>query len=194
MCKHISSLETNTKFVILMHPKEYRKTKNGTGHLTNKSLTNSELYIGIDFSNDERINAIINSKLNDCYLLYPGEDSINLNIEPIISKKNIVVFIIDSTWPCSKKILRVSKNLRELKKISFINNQTSQFKIKTQPEDYCLSTIESTKYLLELLNKHTIEKISDTQLKSFIKPFEKMVEYQIKCAKVEDEPRFKRIS
>jgi len=51
MCSHISAIETNTHFVILMHPKEFRHTKNGTGNFTNLSLKNCELHVGIDFSN-----------------------------------------------------------------------------------------------------------------------------------------------
>ena len=34
MCKYVKSIKTNTKFIILMHPKEFQKTKNGTGILT----------------------------------------------------------------------------------------------------------------------------------------------------------------
>lgn len=42
-----------------MHPKEFKKTKNGTGHFTHLSLPNSELFMGIDFSDNDRINEII---------------------------------------------------------------------------------------------------------------------------------------
>ncbi len=51
--------------------------------------------------------------------MYPGEDSIKLNEEKITTSKNIILFILDSTWPCSKKMLRESKNLQNLKKVSF---------------------------------------------------------------------------
>ena len=151
MCKYIKPIDTNTKFVILMHPKEYRKTKNGTGHFTHKNLNNSELFIGINFSNHSKINSIINNPENECYILYPSNHSINLNVQNLKTNKTIVLFLIDSTWPCSKKILRVSKNLQALKKVSFQSTKISDFKIKTQPDSYCLSTIESTKYVLELL-------------------------------------------
>ncbi|XPV80675.1 MAG: tRNA-uridine aminocarboxypropyltransferase [Halarcobacter sp.] len=191
MCQYISPINTNTKFIILMHPKEYRKTKNGTGHFTNKSLTNSKLFIGINFSENSTINSIINNKNNECFLLYPGKDSINLSTTPLKSKKNLVVFIIDSTWPCSKKILRLSKNLQELKKISFDNTISSNFFIKTQPSEYCLSTIESTLEILKLLEKNKIENINENILKEFIKPFTKMVEYQIECAKELNTIRYK---
>lgn len=175
-----------------MHPKEYRKTKNGTGHFTHKSLINSELFIGIDFSNHEKLNSIINNPLNETFILYPDNKSINLNHQTIKNDKNIVLILIDSTWSCSKKILRVSKNLQKLKKVSFENSKTSDFKIKTQPNKFCLSTIESTQYVLKLLNLHKIEKINDNSIKKFAKPFNKMVEYQIKCADIENKIRYKK--
>lgn len=55
-------------------------------------------------------------------------------------------------------MLRLSKNLQNLRKISFEHNKSSQFKIKTQPNQYCLSTIESTLCVLEQLNNHNVGK------------------------------------
>ena len=183
MCKYINKIDTNTSFIILMHPKEYRKTKNGTGFFTHRSLPNSKVFIGIDFTNHKEINKIIDDKDTNSYILYPDKNSIKLNNESIKepNKKN-VIFIIDSTWPCSKKILRQSKNLHDLPKISFDHTKHSAFKIKTQPSSYCLSTIESTLCILELLNKHGIESINQKELDGFLNPFEKMVEYQVKCS------------
>ncbi|MEA2049865.1 MAG: tRNA-uridine aminocarboxypropyltransferase [Campylobacterota bacterium] len=177
MCKYIKPVDTKTKFIILMHPKEFKKTKNGTGHFTKLSIKDSELYIGIDFTNHNRINNILNDTNNNCYILYPSNDSIKLNKQSIdqANKKN-VVFIIDSTWACSKKILRVSKNITNLQKISFEHQKSSQFKIKTQPNEYCLSTIESTLCVLELLE--------NKKYNNFLLPFEKMVEYQLNCSKI----------
>ena len=183
MCSHITKIQTNTKFIILMHPKEFRKTKNGTGHFTHLSLPNSQIFIGIDFSNHKQINSIINNDKNNCFILYPDKNSINLNEQNIKKQnKSTVIFIIDSTWACSVKILRVSKNLHNLPKVSFTHTKSSQFKIKTQPNSYCLSTIESTLCLLELLNMHNIESIKKEHFQNFLKPFEKMVEYQVKCS------------
>jgi len=180
MCKYINKIQTNTQFVILMHPKEFRKTKNGTGHFTHLSLKNSSIFIGIDFTNNTKINEIIENKNNNCYILYPGENTIKLNNTSIKSKdKNNVIFIIDSTWACSVKMLRVSKNLHNLPRVSFVHEKVSQFKIKEQPNKYCLSTIESTLCVLELLTKHNIENIKESDFNLFLKPFEKMVEYQI---------------
>jgi len=193
MCQYIQKIETNTRFIIIMHPKEFKKTKNNTGRFTHQSLPNSKIYIGIDFNDNDEINSIIEDTNNSCFVLYPGDDSIKLNHQTIQkeNKKN-VIFIIDSTWPCSNKILAVSKNISALPKVSFEHNKASAYKIKTQPNKYCLSTIESTLCILELLNYHKIETISQNALDNFLKPFEKMVAYQIDCVLSSDvnNPRF----
>ncbi len=182
MCPFVNKIETNTQFIILMHPKEFQKTKNGTGHLTHLSLKNSAIYIGIDFSNHDKINYILNNPKNNCYVLYPSKNSIKLNSQNINEKnKNNVIFIIDSTWACSKKILRVSKNLDKLPKISFEHTKISNFKIKTQPNSYCLSTIESTHCVLELLSIQKYEFIKQKDLNDFLSPFNQMVNYQLNC-------------
>uniref|UniRef100_UPI004047C402 tRNA-uridine aminocarboxypropyltransferase n=1 Tax=Aliarcobacter sp. TaxID=2321116 RepID=UPI004047C402 len=187
----INPIKTNTKFVILMHPKEFRKTKNGTGHMTNNSLENCELYVGIDFTNHKRVNELLSDINYEPYVLYPDVNSIKLNTQKLPHEKKSLIFIIDSTWPCSKKMLRLSKNLQNLKKISFDHDKSSQFKIKTQPNQYCLSTIESTLCVLEQLNFHKTEIISNSSLENFLNPFEKMVEYQVKCAFNENDIRYK---
>ena len=192
ICEHlINPISTNTKFVILMHPKEFRKTKNGTGHMTNNSLENCELYVGIDFTNHKRVNELLNNKTYEAFILYPDVNSIKLNTQKLPNEKKALIFIIDSTWPCSKKILRLSINLHNLRKVSFEHNKSSQFKIKTQPNQYCLSTIESTLCLLEQLNLQNIENIPSKSLENFLKPFEQMVDYQVKCAFDENDVRYK---
>ena len=184
LCQYINSFDTNTKFIILMHPKEYRKTKNTTGKITSLQLNNSKIYIGIDFTKHKEINNYIDEY--ECFILYPDEKSILLNTTSIKSKKKQLIFIIDSTWACSKAILKRSLNLQHLPKISFKTTKQSAYKFKTQPQNYCLSTIESTKEILCLLNKHNIENIDSKYLDSFLVPFEKLVKYQISCSKKRD--------
>lgn len=177
MCDFCVNLVTDTKFVILMHPKEFKKVKNNTGHFTHQSLQNSELFIGIDFSKNSRINEIIAT--HESYILFPSADALNLTQEkPTCSNKPLAVFLIDSTWACTKKIFTQSTNLQKLKHMSFITRKTSQYQIKVQPDERYLSTIESTHVVLELLNKHGIEKLAHTELADFLQPFHKMIAYQ----------------
>ena len=180
MCSYITQINTNTRFIILMHPKEFKKTKNGTGHFTNLSLKNCIIHVGIDFSKHSAINKIINDPKNVCYVLYPSDISINLNEEYIgEEEKDTVIFLIDATWPCSKSILASSPNIDSLKKVSFTHTKVSHFTFKEQPKAYCLSTMESTLCVLELLNKQHLENIDNKSLKNFLMPFDQMVKYQL---------------
>lgn len=178
ICKHISPLQTKTRFIILMHPKEFKREKNGTGHMTKLQLENSEIIVGVDFTNNNRVNEILNDDKNDSFLLYPGKDNFNLSkskshdINSFMGD-NPYIFILDGTWPCARKMLKLSKNLQQLKRVSFDNKIKSKFVIKQQPESLCLSTIESIYTVLNLLKE------GDT--KDFLIPFEKMIEFQVEC-------------
>lgn len=183
VCAFIKPFNTNTKFIFLMHPKEYKKTKNNTGKITHQSLLNSKIFVGIDFSHNKEINSIINDSKNACFILYPGNDSINLNKSTLDNKKQKVIFLIDSTWACSKKILKSSKNLESLPRVSFNYESSSNYEFKKQPSSYCLSTIESTLVILKLLNKQNIETIQKSSLDNFLTPFNKMVEFQLEKSK-----------
>jgi len=197
MCGYIKSFETNTKFVVLMHPKEFKKVKNNTGHFTYQSLINSELFVGVDFSQHKRINEIISTY--DSYILFPSPHAINLScVNPLANKpphaKEMAIFIIDSTWACTKKMFNESKNLKKLQHLSFETSRTSEYKIKQQPHSNYLSTIESTLVVLELLNYWHVEKIEDEYLNGFLNPFYKMIEYQQKLIQnpISNAVRFKK--
>lgn len=193
MCTYIKPIKTKTKFVILMHTHEFKKIKNGTGHLTHLSLEDSALYIDTGFANHKAVNALLNDNNNNCYVLYPSEESLVLNDSPLCEdEKQNVVFLIDATWHNAKKLLRDSPNIEVLPKVSFEHTKNSEFKIKEQPMDLCLSTIESTLCVLELLTLNGSEELSSIELNGFLEPFRKMVEYQVKCTTLQSRsPRFR---
>lgn len=191
LCFDIQPIETSTKFVILMHPKEFKYIKNNTGRLTYLSLKNSELFVGVDFSNDKRVNNLIDNPKNHCVILYPDKKCLNLSENGLnIDDKGLVIFIIDATWDSAKPILRRSTNLHNLPRISFSHTKTSAYNFKRQPFAEALSTMESTLCVLELLNYHGMESISNVALEDFLTPFEKMVKFQMEF--VNSQPRFKR--
>ena len=183
ICTHISPIKTQTRFIILMHPKEYKKEKNGTGHMTKLQLENSEIIVGVDFTNNNRVNEILANEENCSFLLYPGKDNFNLSIKKSTEINSFIgnhpyLFLLDATWPCARKMLKLSKNLQTLRRVSFDNEIKSKFIIKQQPDSLCLSTIESVHTVLNLLKDADIEKCETT---SFLLPFKKMIEYQIEC-------------
>jgi DTW domain-containing protein YfiP len=160
-----------------MHPKEFKKVKNNTGYFTHNSLKNSELFVGIDFSNHTRINAIIESY--ESYILFPSQNALNLSTtNPKRSHKPIAIFLIDSTWACAKKVFTQSQNLQQLPHMSFTTTKKSEYQIKEQPQDNYLSTIESTYEVLKLLESHSIENYNTQDIDSFLAPFYTMIRYQ----------------
>ena len=50
-----------------MHPKEYKKEKNGTGHMTKLQLDNSEIIVGVDFTKNKRVNEILANEKKDSF-------------------------------------------------------------------------------------------------------------------------------
>lgn len=163
-----------------MHPKEYKKQKNGTGFMTQLQLLNSEIIVGVDFSHNDRVNALLGAHPN-AFLLYPGKDNFNLSsrkpqeIQTFLGTHPLI-FILDGTWPCARKMLKLSRNLQSLPRVSFDPNIQSKFLIKQQPTSLCLSTIESVYTVLNTLNAGGVESC-DTQ--NFLAPFEKMIALQL---------------
>lgn len=181
ICQYIHPFVTMARFIILMHPMEYKKEKNGTGQMTRLQLENSEIIVGTDFTNNNRVNEIMMEDISNSYLLYPGKDSFNLSLSKGPEMHSFMgisptIFILDGTWPCVRKMLKLSKNLQKLKRVSFDASIKSKFIIKQQPDPLCLSTIESVCTVLNLLKEGGIEHCETT---GFLLPFEKMIEFQI---------------
>ncbi|MEI7483037.1 MAG: tRNA-uridine aminocarboxypropyltransferase, partial [Elusimicrobiota bacterium] len=137
LCSSIKPFSTRMRFVILMHAKEARKQKTGTARLAKLCLKNSELIIGIDFTRNDRVNALIQDHSYNPFVLYPGPEAVNFKTpgNNILKTegKTPLIFVIDGTWACAKRLLSKSRNIRALPRISFSRSYISQFVIKKQP-------------------------------------------------------------
>jgi len=152
LCSLISPVKTNTHFVLLMHPKESRRQKLGTGRLTHLFLEKSRIIEGVDFSDDSEIKKICTSQEFYPVVLFPSKKSQNLSKKLLVnikgSSRKLLVFVIDATWKQAKKIMRLSKNLQNLPQLRVAPAKGSRFFIKTQPSPMCVSTIEAVYYTL----------------------------------------------
>lgn len=181
-CSYTKPFETKTRFVLLMHPKEAKKERHGTGRMSSIILKNSEIIIGINFDQDRKVQAYLSDSTKECYLLYPGDHSHNISQAPLEkTDKERVIFIIDGTWPCAKNMMKRSTCLHQLPRISFDSSLESKFKIKQQPAKYCLSTIESLYVLVNELNKQGEESLTHEH-QNLMEVFERFVSFQIDCA------------
>jgi DTW domain-containing protein YfiP len=175
---------TQSRFVILIHPKEARKVKLGTGRLTHLCLKNSEILFGVDFTEDTRINHLIKDPTFYPVLLYPGVNSADISEfrfpEDVPDQRKILVFVIDASWTLAKKMLKLSANLSALPKIRFRPQEPSRYTIKQQPHEYCLSTIESVHCLLDELDRLGIEDCQG-QHRSLLEFLDKICQHQLEC-------------
>jgi DTW domain-containing protein YfiP len=182
-CSDIETIRTHTRFLVLMHPKEARKVKQGTGRITHLFLKNSELITGVDFTEDDRVNNIIADPAHYPVILYPGENSIEIGAfrfpDGVPDKMKLLVFVIDASWTLAKKMLKLSTNLHVLPKIHFSPQEPSRYVIKKQPHESCLSTIESVHALLQELNNRGIEE-SQGKHQSLLAHLDRMCHHQIK--------------
>jgi DTW domain-containing protein len=185
-CTNIHAFDTRARFVLLMHPMEAKKEKLGTGRISHLNLINSEIVVGVDFTHNKRINTLLKDDDFEPFLLYPGEESINLSthsLTPHIKKRRVpLFFIIDGTWPCAKTMMRESANLHNLKRVSFNSTSASLFTIKQQPAKFCLSTIESISRVIDCLEEQGLENTGQKK-DGLVKNLVEMVEYQKEIAK-----------
>lgn len=186
LCDAIDPFETQAHFVLLMHIKEAKKEKLGTGRMTVATLKSSEIIVGVDFTNDKRVNELLSDPTYYPMVLYPGEKAFNVSEDDIgelnlPEGKKLLVFVIDGTWPCAKKMMTVSENIRPLPRLCFTPNKKSNFLIKHQPDKYCLSTLESIHFLLEEMDRAGLESLDGKQ-DALLKVFKKHVDFQLFCS------------
>ena len=183
-CGSIHPLQTRSRFLFLPHPKETKRVRNGTGRLASLHLKDSFLFSGIDFSQDERIDRLIEDPSNFPFVLYPGPNSTEAADVPfkdlLGGERRALFILIDGTWRTAKKILTLSQNLHSLFRLAITPTEGSKFWIRSQPRENCVSTIESAYYLLEELQTQGIEDLGGKHI-GLMATLGKVVEYQLRC-------------
>ncbi len=161
LCSTITRFEIEPLIVLLVHPREFMKTV-GTVRIVKLSLTNSILLRGTgpQFDEDKTFLCLLNDPTLYPMILFPGEKSLNLSTATadvlaagIPANRRLAIFVIDGTWTSAKQIIRTSKRLSELPKLSFNVNTPSTYEFRKQPEVFCLSTVEAVSVLIENLRQ-----------------------------------------
>jgi DTW domain-containing protein YfiP len=188
-CPWIRPFATRTRFVLLMHPKEARRERLGTGRLTHAAMKDSEIIVGVDFTRDARVNELMADPANLCMVLYPGEKALDISrgdVTPLLREaeagRRLTVFLIDGTWQCAKKMMTLSHNIRALPRISFAPAGESVFEIKEQPAPWCLSTLESIHRFLDESDRCGLESLPGRPQDTLMDVFRSMIEFSLRCA------------
>jgi len=193
-CGQIQVQHTQTLFVFLMHPKEYKQEKAGTGRLTSISLSESRIEVGIGFDDHAAVNRLIDDPSLYPVLLYPSADARNVSEGELaldsLGGRRLTVFLLDATWACAKKMLTLSRRLQELPKLMFTPTEKSQFLIKRQPHEWCLSTLEATHQLLHALEASGLDRYPRPD--DLPRLFQRMQDFQIACAQDSNRPGYRK--
>lgn len=183
-CGELVPMVTRTRFVLLMHPKEFKHEKANTGRLTHLCLANSEIIVAADFAANASLRTRLEDTVYQSVLLYPGAAACDLSHEgplpDFVTTRPLQVFILDATWSATRKMLRVSPVLQALPRLMFRATAPSRYRIKQQPQAGCLSTLETVHELLLALERRGLDHYPlPAQL---LNAFARMQNFQMACA------------
>lgn len=169
-CSHVTQLDTKTRVVLLQHPRE-RRVAIGTARMANMALSNSELHVGVDFHGSALLARLIADRERPLALLYPGEGAIDVAVHP--PKEPITLIVVDGTWPQARKLVRRTPELAALPRYTFVATHPSEYRIRKEPDEAYVSTIESLVYVLGALEGDA------ERFTSLLAPFRAMVDNQV---------------
>ncbi len=192
VCQYLRPFKTDSRFIILMHPMEFKKEKVGTGRFSHLILENSEILVDVGFDENPRFQEILNDPNYETFVLYPGEETINLSGNSVdLGKKKSQFIVIDGTWPCAKKMMKLTTSLHHVPRVSFSTDRQSEFKVKHQPLPGCLSTVESIHQVLVDLNRLKIENTEGRE-ENLIDVFRETVKLQMELASDPDRQAYRK--
>jgi len=167
------SLPTQTRILLLQNPRE-RHVPIGTARLAHLCLPGSRLRVGVDFDDDDEVRAAL-AGAGDTYLLFPGPRAIDLAVAKPAGPITLVV--LDGTWWQARKLLRRNGVLAALPQIRFTPPAPSNYRIRREPADHCVATVEALAQVLGALEG------DPARFAALLRPFEAMIDTQIHYAK-----------
>ncbi|PTL77603.1 tRNA-uridine aminocarboxypropyltransferase [Vitiosangium sp. GDMCC 1.1324] len=182
-CARVPRVDSRTRVVFLQHPRE-RRVAIGTARMAHLSLPNSELYVGVDFSGHARLEELA-ARPERVAVLFPGEEAIPM--EEARKQPPETLIVVDGTWPLARKLVKTNPLLAGLPRIGFVPRRPSNYRIRAEPEEHCVSTIEAVVEVLGALEGE--QERFDTMLRAF----EYMVDTQLDCQEKRTDPPRRRI-
>jgi DTW domain-containing protein YfiP len=175
-CAHLVSLPTRTRVLLLQHPRE-RHMPVGTARLAHLCLPSSELRVGVDFDDDAQVRAALSGG-GPTYLLFPGPKAIDLAAASLSSQDEpITLVVVDGTWWQARKLLKRNAALAALPQIRFTPRSPSNYRIRREPADHCVATVEALAQVLGALEG------DPERFAALLRPFEAMVDTQLHYAR-----------
>ena len=181
ICQALVTCAPRTKVVVVQHPRESDNAI-GTAWMVERCLGATRL-VGVEFEDDPAFQRAISDPEAPAILLAPGPDAVDLTANPPSTPVTLVV--VDGTWAQARKLLRVNPALARLPRYAFQPAQPSNYRIRREPADHCVSTIEATVAALECLEPLR----GGGSVRAVLGAFDAMVDHQIRIARERAESR-----
>jgi DTW domain-containing protein YfiP len=172
-CAHLTSIDTTTRVVLLQHPRE-EGVAIGTARIAHLCLPNSELHVGVDFRDSPALRGALSDSARPAALLYPGEGAVDVFSDP--PRGPVTLVVVDGTWWQARKLVRANPELAALPRYAFRAPTPSEYRIRREPDDAYVSTIEALVYVLGVLER------DPARLLPLLAPFRAMRDTQIAFA------------
>lgn len=171
-CAALPRLETATRVVILQHPRE-RTVAIGTARMAALCLPQAQLHVGVRWSESAPLARALADPARPPILLYPGPNARDILRDPPAGPVTLVV--VDGTWSQARTVVRDNPVLQALPRYAFAAPELSQYRIRREPDDEYVSTIEALMHVLGALEGDPV------RFRALLDPLRAMVDAQIEC-------------
>jgi DTW domain-containing protein YfiP len=158
---------------LLQHPRE-RRTAIGTARLAHLCLPSSQLHVGVEFEDDAAVRAALaeaEASGRPAHLLFPGPRAVDLGEARL--EGPITLVVVDGTWWQARKLLKRNARLAALPQIRFTPPAPSRYRIRREPADDYVATVEALAHVLGALEGEP------ERFAALLRPFEAMIDTQL---------------
>ena len=159
--------------IVVQHPRE-RGMPIGTAHMARLCLPNAELHVGVRVAEMPGLQRALADTSRPIGLLYPDPGARDIIADPPPGPVTLV--LVDGTWAHARKLVRDNPELASLPRYAFRPPAPSEYRIRKEPSEDYVSTIESLALVLGALEG------DPEKFKALLVPFRAMVDAQIACA------------
>jgi DTW domain-containing protein YfiP len=168
-CSKLPRIDTRSRIVFLQHPRE-RDVAIGTARMASLCLPQASLHVGVRWD-DASVFAADPSR--PPILLYPGNGARDVLREP--PRGPVTLVVVDGTWSQARTVVRDNPLLQALPRYAFVAPEPSQYRIRREPCDGYVSTIEAVMHVLGAVEG------TPERFRALLEPLRAMVDFQLAC-------------
>ncbi|XP_051981200.1 tRNA-uridine aminocarboxypropyltransferase 2-like [Xyrauchen texanus] len=177
LCPYLPAhpLDVSTSLYIVQHPAEESRVLRTVPLLTACLPPGKcKVFIGRRFSEERHPELAAVCKDTHTLLLYPGASAENLeDVTSDFSSTPHNVVLIDGTWSQAKDMFLRNGLFRLPRQVQLGSAPSSQYVIRTQPTNMCVSTLECAAVTLAIMEKnHNIQEV-------LLKPLQALCSFQL---------------